>query len=162
MRQRKTSYQHAKYWQKKHIHDRVWTQLHINICVETGIKLHNKHWYDHVPKLVETSHERKIAILWNEQLRTDRTVPNNKQDVIMRDNKQGTCMLIDVAVPADINVIKKEAEYILKYKDLIIEIQHMWNVKAKVIPVIIGAIGTISVPLRQYLSNMLRKHEINP
>ena len=30
-----------------------------------------------------------------------------------------------------INIIKKEAEKILKYKDLTIEIQHMWNVKNK-------------------------------
>jgi len=40
-------------------------------------------------------------------------------------------------------VIKKEAEKILKYKDLIVEIQHMWNVKAKVTPIVIGATGTI-------------------
>jgi hypothetical protein len=40
---------------------------------------------------------------------------------------------------------KKEAEKILKYKDPTIEIQRMWNVKTKVIPVIIGATGTISV-----------------
>jgi hypothetical protein len=40
------------------------------------------------------------------------------------------------------------------------EIQCMWNVKAKVIPVIIGAAGTISKSLRQYLSNIPGKHEI--
>jgi hypothetical protein len=51
-------------------------------------------------------------------------------------------------------VIKKEAEKILKYKNLIIEIQRMWNVKAKVILVIIGATGTVSKSLGQYLSNM--------
>ena len=36
-------------------------------------------------------------------------------------------------------MIKEEAEKILKYKDLITEIQRMWNVKAKVIWVTIGA-----------------------
>ena len=69
-------------------------------------------------------------------------------------------MLIDVAIPGDRNVIKKGAEKILKYKDLIIEIQRMWNVKATVIPVITGATGTISKSLRQYLSNIPGKHEI--
>jgi len=53
-------------------------------------------------------------------------------------------MLVDVANSRDRNVIKKEAEKILKYKDLTIEIQRMWNVKIKVIPEIIGATGTIS------------------
>jgi hypothetical protein len=36
----------------------------------------------------------------------------------------------------------------------------MWNVKAKVIPVIIRVTGTISKSLRQYLSNRLEKHKI--
>ena len=53
----------------------------------------------------------------------------NKPDIIIRDNENGTCMLIDVAISGDRNVIKKEAEKILKYKDLTIEIQRMWNVK---------------------------------
>jgi len=38
-------------------------------------------------------------------------------------------MLIEAAISRDKNVIKKEAEKILKYKDLTIEIQRMWNVK---------------------------------
>ena len=59
-------------------------------------------------------------------------------------------MLIDVAISGDRNVIKKEAEKVLKYKDLTIEIQRMWNVKTKAIPVIIGATGTISKAFRKY------------
>ena len=69
-------------------------------------------------------------------------------------------MSIDVEIPGDRNVIKKEAENILKYKDLVIDIQHVWNVKAKLIPVIIRATGTISKSLRQYLSNITGKGEI--
>jgi hypothetical protein len=44
-------------------------------------------------------------------------------------------MLIDITIPGDRNVHKKKAEKILEYKDLIIEIQCLWNVKVKVIPV---------------------------
>ena len=62
----------------------------------------------------------------------------NKPDIIIRDNEKGTCMLIDVAISGDRNVIKKEAEKILKYKDLIIKVQRMWNAKTIVTQVIIG------------------------
>jgi len=86
----------------------------------------------------------KVTILWNQQVQTDRTITNNKPDIIIRDNEKGTCVLIDVAISGGRNVIRKEAEIILKYKDLTTEIQRVWNVKTKVIPVIIGATGTIS------------------
>jgi hypothetical protein len=62
-------------------------------------------------------------------VQTDRTIPNNKPDIIIRDNEKGTCMLIYVTISGDRNVIKKEAEKILKYKYLTIEIQRMWNAK---------------------------------
>jgi hypothetical protein len=96
----------------------------------------------------------KVGILWNQQVQTDRTILNNKPEIIIRDNEKGTCMLIDVAIPGNRNVTKKEAEKILKYKDLITEIQHMGNVKTKVTPVIIGATGTISKSFRKYLSSI--------
>ena len=80
--------------------------------------------------------------------------------IIIRDKEKGTCMLIDVAISGDRNVIKKEAEEILKYKDLTIEIQRTWNVKTKVIPVIIGATGTISKSFRKYVINIPGKHEV--
>jgi len=110
-----------------------------------------------VPKSVETIQGGKVNKLWNQHVQTDRTIPNNKQDIIIRGNEKGTCVLIDVAISGDGNVIKKEAEEILKYKDLTIEIQCMWNVKTKAIPVIIGATGTISKSFRKYVSNILSK-----
>jgi len=85
--------------------------------------LDKKHWYEHVPKSVETSQGGKVTILWNQQVQTDRTIPNDKPDIIVCDNGKGTCMLIDVPISGDRNVIKKEAEKILKYKDLTIEIE---------------------------------------
>jgi len=57
-------------------------------------------------------------------------------------------------------VIKKEAEKFLKYKDLTLETQSMWNVKTKVIQVIIGATGTISKSFRKYVSKIPGKHEV--
>jgi len=69
--------------------------------------------------------------------------------IIIRDNEKGTCTLTDVAISGDRNLIKKESEKILKCKDLTIEIQRMWNAKTKVIPVIIGATGTISKSFRK-------------
>jgi hypothetical protein len=85
---------------------------------------------------------------------------DDNKDIIIRDNEEGTCMLIDVAIPADRNVVREEAERIKKYKDLTTEIQHMWNVKTKVTPVIIGATGTISKSFRKYLSSVPGKHDI--
>jgi len=97
-------------------------QLNFNMWEEIGVKLDNKHWCDHVPKSVDTSHEGRVTI-WNQQVQTDRTIRNTQRDVIIHDNKKEMRMLIDVAFPGDRNVIKKETGKISQYKDLIIQIQ---------------------------------------
>jgi hypothetical protein len=93
-------------------------------------------------------------------VQNDRTIPNNKPDIIISDNERRTYMLIDVAISGDRNVIKKEAEKILKYKDLTTEIQRMWIVKTKAIPLIIGETGTISKSFRKCVSNISENHEV--
>jgi hypothetical protein len=69
-------------------------------------------------------------------------------------------MLICGVISGDRNVIKKKAKKILKHEDLTTEIKRMWNVKTNVIPVIIGATGTISKSFRKYLSNVPGIHEV--
>jgi hypothetical protein len=74
------------------------------------------------------------------------TFSNNKLDIIIHDNKKRICLLIDTAIYGDQHVTMKEAEKVVKYKDLALEIQCLWNVKKKkkVMPVITGATETTS------------------
>jgi len=64
-----------------------------------------------------------------------------------------------LSISGERNVTKEEALKILKCKDFTVEIQRMWNVKTKAIPVIIGATGTISKSFRKHVSNITGKHE---
>jgi len=64
-------------------HDKVTVQIHFNICRKIGVQLDKQHWYENVPNSVVTNQGGKVTILWNQQVQTDRTIPNNKQDIII-------------------------------------------------------------------------------
>jgi hypothetical protein len=85
----------------------------------------------------------------------------NRPHIIVKNKKDKTCLLIDVAIPSDKNVIQKEAENKLKYKSLSIEIKRMWNMKCFVIPVIIGATGIVSKSLQKYRETVPGQHSIH-
>jgi hypothetical protein len=130
------------------------THLHYSICKTLGIKT-TENWYSHIPKPVY-QHEDK-TVLWNQGVQTDREVPANRPVIIIENKKDKMCLLIDVAIPSDRNVIQKESEKRLKYKNLSIEIQRMWNMKFFVIPVIIGATGIVTRGLKKIPGNNTRK-----
>ena len=111
------------------------TIIIIIIIKALGIETADK-WYTHMPKPVYE--EGDVTVLWNQEVNTDREVTANRPDIIIKNKKEKTCTLIGVAIPADRNVVQKEAEKKLKYKSLCIEIQRMWNLKCTIIPIIIG------------------------
>jgi hypothetical protein len=99
-----------------------------------------------------------ITVLWNQGVQTDREVLANRSYLIIKNKKDKICLLIDVAIPSDRNVIQKASENKLKYKNLSIEIQLMWNMKCFVIPVITGATGIVTKELKTYLETIPGKH----
>jgi hypothetical protein len=65
-----------------------------------------------------------------------------------------------VAIPADRNVVQKEAGKKLKYKSLCIEIQRVWNQKCTIIPIIIEATGIVTRSLKKNLEAVPGKNSI--
>ena len=61
----------------------------------------------------------------------------------MKGKKSKVCYLIDFTVPSDRNIAAKEREKLCKYADLKLEITKMWNMKAVIIPVVIGGTGFV-------------------
>ena len=70
----------------------------------------------HMPKPVYEKED--VTILWNQAVHTDREVTANRPDIINKNTKEKTWTLIDVAIPANRNVVQKEAKKTLKYKSL--------------------------------------------
>ena len=95
-------------------HDKVCTHLHYSICKALGIETTDK-WYTHMPKPVYEKGD--VTVLWNQAVHTDREVTANRPDIITKNTKEKTCTLIDVAIPADRNVVQKEAEKKLEIQE---------------------------------------------
>ena len=105
--------------------------------------------------------EGDVTVLWNRAVHTDREVTTSRPDIIIKNKKEETRTLIDIAIPANRNVVQMGAKKKLNYKTLSIEIQRMWNLKCTIVPVIIGATGIVTRSLKKNLETVPGKHSID-
>ena len=88
-------------------HDKVCSHLHYSICKALGNETTDK-LYTHMPKPVYEKGD--VTVLWNQAVHTDREVTANRPDIIIKNTKGKTCTLVDVAIPAERNVVQKETQ----------------------------------------------------
>ena len=124
----------------KRRHDWVGKATHWDICKHKGFQVTDK-WYTHETESVVENDYYKI--LWDFDVQTDHEISARRPDLIIINKEKKTCQIVDFAIPADNNIIKKEKEK-EKYQDLKWEVMKLWNLKTSVIPIVIGALGTIS------------------
>ena len=104
----------------------------------------NEKWYGHEPQTV--TEKDNITVLWDTPIQTDGEIKANRPDIVIKNKKEKNCLLIDMSIPTEKNTSVKVTERLSKYKDLEIEVQRMWRVKATTIPVVIGILGLIKDP----------------
>ena len=73
-------------------------------------------------------------------IQTDREIKANRPDIVIKDKQEKSCLLIDMSIPTEKNTSVKVTEKLSRYKDLEIEIERMWGMKATTNPVVIGTL----------------------
>ena len=132
--------------QYKHRHDKVGKKIHWLLSKKYNLECTDK-WYQHSPESVAENEE--VKILWDFMIQTDRVIEHRRPDIVVVEKIGGKCFIIDIAVPGDHNVQQKELEKKTKYEDLRIEIARLWNKEVSVIPVVVGALGTLTANLKK-------------
>ena len=84
-------------------------------------------------------------ILWDFDIHTDHLTSARRPDlIIINKKKKKTCKIVDFAVPADHRIKLKECEKQDKYLDFARELKNLWNMQVTIIPIVIGAFGTVT------------------
>ncbi|KAF7655229.1 hypothetical protein LDENG_00059120 [Lucifuga dentata] len=74
--------------------------------------------------------------------------------MVVVNKEQKRVVVIDVAIPSDGNIKKKEHEKLEKYQRLKEELDQMWKVKSTVVPVVIGTLGAVTPKLGEWLQQI--------
>ena len=82
--------------------------------------------------------------MWDFSFQTDHVIKARRPDLVLVDKNERSYKIIDFAVPRDIRIEVREKGKIEKYRDLGRELQKIWNVKVKIIPLVVGSLGDIS------------------
>ena len=131
-------------------HDKVALRLHWELCGAYGFE-RSAQWYHHRAEGVLENEKAKL--LWDVNIQTKRVISARRPDLVLMDKEKKETMLIDIAIPGDIRVKDKEMEKIEKYQDLRIELEKLWNTKCKVVPIVVGGLGSV-----YGVENWLRHH----
>ena len=124
--------------QYKRRHDNVATRVHWELCKKHELESSGK-WYEHTSAHVVENVE--VELYWYLTTLTDMTVAQNRPDIILVEKAIRKWTIIDIAVPCDVNVVRTEK--VEKYQDLEFEVKRIHHVETGILPVVIGALGTV-------------------
>ena len=117
---------------------------------------HTNKWHNSASVLENDTHK----FLWYLDIQTDHLISVRQLDFIIinqkkkKKKKKRTCKFVNFAVPADHRIKLKESEKKDKYLDLARELKTLWNMKVSIIPILIGALGTVIKELLKGLEDL--------
>ena len=145
---------HNKRMQQKEyktIHVWVGRVIHREMCKKFNFDLTNKR-YIHNPEHVLKNNTYKL--LWDFEIHSDYRISARRPGQIIINKKKRTCKIVDFAVQADHRIKLKECEKKDKYLDLARELKKLSNMQVTIVPIVIGAFGTVPKGLLKWLEDL--------
>ena len=93
--------------------------------------------------------------MWDFTIVTDSVIHHDIPDIVLTRKTSNEIFMIDVAIPGESRISQKTVEKLTKYVDLKIEVSRLWkSKKVFVVPIIIGALGSVSIDLPSYMESL--------
>ena len=74
------------------------------------------YYYYYEANIKTVTEKDSVTILWDLPIHTDSTIAGNRSDIVLKNEKDKTCLLIDMTIPVDTNNSKvKTTEKLKKY-----------------------------------------------
>ena len=96
-----------------------------------------------------------VKILWDVFIQVDIQIEHRRPDTVVMEKNTKKCLIIDVACPVNNNLILKRNEKLDNYSELQLEIARMWGKETSIVPIIIGALGSIPNDLECNLKKLV-------
>ena len=132
-------------------HNWAGRKIHWEVCRKTGFDVNEK-CYKHEPEKVVENDSSKI--LWDVTIQTDHVIEARRPDMVIIDKTKYEYKIIDFACPFDSRIEEREKYKMKGYDDLKSELKKIWDMPMKVIPVVVGTLGTTTKKLKQWLSDI--------
>ena len=125
------------------------TAVQWDICRKKGFNVPEK-WYEHKPS--PYTENESFKTLWDFNIQTDNIIEHRRPDMIIINKTSKKAQSVDFAVPTDHRIEIFQQRKIENYQDLKPELQKFSNLKTSIVPIVIGALGTIPKSLEKHLS----------
>ena len=89
--------------------------LSINRCYCYYCYCYYYYYYYHEENIKTVTEKDSVTILWDLPIHTDSTIAGNRSDIVLKNEKDKTYLLIDMTIPVDTNTSVKTTEKLKKY-----------------------------------------------
>ena len=126
----------------KRRHDAMGRRIYWELCGNYGIHRTDK-WFQEVPDAVRSSEDNLYEIWWDIPIQTTVKLEHYRPDLVILNRVDNECTIVDFSVPWEENIYSKEEQKITNYTPLAREMSKMHRMSTKIVPIVLGGLGTV-------------------